>query len=259
MPEVKKHLQGEPCWAELATSDEKGALKFYSAVFGWKDDPQPMGPGQVYHMQKLGVLTAAALYQMGEQEQGMPPHWRVYFAVDSADDTARKINAGGGKVVMAPFDVFDSGRMVVAQDPSGAFVSFWEAANHIGYTVEAEPGAVAWNELLTREHKQAVAFYKTVLGVDAADVPMPGITYTMIKVHGKEVAGIMQMPKEVPPMVPSYWSPYFAVVNCDASVQKVKSLGGQLMAPAQDVPGVGRFATVADAQGATFGIYQSAM
>ncbi len=260
MPEVKKHPQGEPCWAELATSDEKVALKFYMGLFGWTDDAQLMGPGQFYHMMEVKGRVAAGLSEMGPDEmKQMPPHWNVFFSVTSADETAKKVKAAGGKVVVEPMDVMDVGRMLVAQDPSGAYVSFWQAKKHIGYTVVNEPGAVTWNELLTRDTKKATAFYKAVLGVEAAAMPMPGGgDYTMLKVIGKDVAGIMAMPKEVPAQVPSHWMPYFEVVNADATVKKAQSLGGKPMMPAQDIAGVGRFATLSDPQGAAFSILQPA-
>ncbi len=260
MPEVKKHLQGEPCWAELTTSDEKGALKFYMGLFGWTDDAQSMGDGKFYHMMEVRGHVAAALFEAGKDElKQMPPHWSVYFSVTSADETAKKVKAAGGKVVVEPMDVMDVGRMVVAQDPSVAYISFWEAKRHIGYTVVNEPGAVVWNELMTRDTKKAVPFYKAVLGVEAAAMPMPGGgDYTMLKVAGKDVAGIMAMPKEVPAQVPAYWGPYFAVANADAAIKKAQSLGGKAMMPAQDIAGVGRFATLSDPQGATFSILQPA-
>ncbi len=262
MPEVKKHPQGEPCWAELATSDEKGALKFYSGLFGWKDEAQSMGPDMgMYHMQKLGKLTAAALYKMGPQEKGFPPHWRLYFAVDSADATAKKIKSAGGKVVMEPMEVMDAGRMVAAQDPSGAYVSFWQAGKHIGTTVSNEPGAPIWGELMARGVKKALPFYKAVLGVEVAPAPMSGIDYNLFKLGGTDVTGVagaMEMPKEVPAMVPSYWNVYFQVTNCDASVKKATTLGGKVFVPAMDIPNVGRFAALSDPQGASFSILQPA-
>ena len=42
MPEVTSHAPGTPSWFELSTNDENGALEFYSAIFGWVDDPQPI-------------------------------------------------------------------------------------------------------------------------------------------------------------------------------------------------------------------------
>ena len=61
MPEVRSHKQGMPSWVELATTDEQAAMKFYSALFGWKYNPQPMGPGAFYHMQQLKGLDVGAI------------------------------------------------------------------------------------------------------------------------------------------------------------------------------------------------------
>lgn len=89
MPEVKRYKQGQFSWAELATSDEKAALKFYGAMFGWKDDPQPMGPGSVYHMQRIKDRNACAIMKQRDDEarQGIPPHWNTYVTVDDVDST----------------------------------------------------------------------------------------------------------------------------------------------------------------------------
>jgi hypothetical protein len=46
---------------------------------------------------------------------------------------------------------------------------------------------------------------------------------------------------------------YFAVDGTDAAVAKVQELGGSVMAPPMDIP-AGRFAVVADPQGAGFGV-----
>ena len=51
--------------------------------------------------------------------------------------------------------------------------------------------------------------------------------------------------------MPPSWSVYFAVEDCDAAVAKLQQLGGQpYMGPVDIEPG--RFAVVADAQGAVF-------
>ena len=76
MPEVTKHSQGAPSWAELSTTDEAGALAFHSAIFGWEDDPHPMGENWFCHLQKVNGLDAAAIYEQGEDERNLeiPPH-----------------------------------------------------------------------------------------------------------------------------------------------------------------------------------------
>ena len=47
-------VPGRVCWNELYTSDDKAALKFYSTMFGWQDEPKDMGPMGTYHVQNLG-------------------------------------------------------------------------------------------------------------------------------------------------------------------------------------------------------------
>ena len=50
--------------------------------------------------------------------------------------------------------------------------------------------------------------------------------------------------------VPPNWVGYFAVADCDASLDKAKGLGAQVFVPCTDIPGVGRFAVIGDPQGA---------
>ena len=91
MPEVTSYAQGTPSWIDLCTTDTEGALAFYSALFGWENDPQEMGPDGYYYMQRLRGKAVCGLYLQMEDEaaQGIPPHWTTYITVDSADDAAR--------------------------------------------------------------------------------------------------------------------------------------------------------------------------
>ena len=123
MPEITGYPQGTPSWAELSTTDAAGALEFYSALLGWEDDPQSMGPDMgFYHMQRLRGLEAAALYEQGPEEkaQGIPAHWRTYFTVTNTDAAVERAKAAGGSVVFGPMDVFEAGRTCMLMDPQGA-------------------------------------------------------------------------------------------------------------------------------------------
>lgn len=255
MPNRDKYAQGEFSWADLATSDEKAALKYYSGLFGWKDRPEPMGPGEFYHMQEIKGRAIAAINKQRPEEAGMgiPPHWNCYISVTDVDAVAKKVPAAGGKVVMGPFDVFDSGRMIVASDPTGAFVSFWQAKNHIGAQVKDENGALTWGELMTPDAAKATKFLSSVLGVATDKMPGP-MDYTVAKVGDKMVFGIMQYPKEMAGM-PANWMPYFQVADIEASTKKAVSLGGKaVMGPSPT--GMGKFSTLRDPQGAHFSIFQ---
>jgi predicted enzyme related to lactoylglutathione lyase len=62
------------------------------------------------------------------------------------------------------------------------------------------------------------------------------------------------MQSQAPPEVPSYWLPYFAVDDCDATVAQAQSGGATVFLPPMDYPGVGRFSVLADPQGAVFSV-----
>ena len=262
MPVITSYAPGTPSWAELSTTDEKGALSFYSTLFGWEDDPQEMGPNWYYHMQKASGQYACSIYQQGEEErsQNAPPHWNTYFTVNDADVTASAIGQNGGQVVFGPMDVYEAGRMAMCQDPQGAFFAIWQPKLHIGAGVKNETGAMFWNELLTTDREAAISFYSAALGVERGEVMAP-MDYAMIKAGEENVAGILQITPEMGEF-PPHWSVYFGVEDADATVEQAKTLGATVYVPATDIvpfegqPPIGRFAALADPQGAPFSIFQ---
>ena len=262
MPEVTAHAPGAPSWAELSTTDDTAALAFYSALFGWDDDPQEMGPGWYYHVQKRNGLEAASIYQQGDEErsQNVPPHWNIYFTVNNLEESLAAIAQNGGAPVFGPMDVFEAGRMAMCQDPQGAHFAIWQPNQHIGCRIKNETGAMCWNELLTTDRPAAVRFYQAALGIEPGDLMGPH-QYAMLRAGGAEVAGVMQITPEMG-QFPPHWSVYFAVENVDASVAQAQSLGAAVHVPGTDIipdenqPPIGRFATLADPQGAVFSVFQ---
>jgi predicted enzyme related to lactoylglutathione lyase len=258
MAEVSSHAPGTFAWPELSTTDQKGAVAFYRALFGWDLNEQPMGPTETYSMFQMRGKEVAAAYTMRPEERqaGAPPHWNAYVTVTNADEAVKKAQELGAKVFGPPFDVMDSGRMAVLQDPTGAVFQVWQPKRHIGAKIINEPGALCWTELTTSDTKAAEAFYTKLLGWtakhSAAGAPME---YTEFSVAGTPSIGMMPKPAGMPAHVPSYWMPYFQVASADASAAKAKELGGTIMVPPQDIPNTGRFAIVNDPQGAMFAMF----
>ena len=261
MPEITSYPQGAPSWTELSTTDEAGALKFYSTLLGWKDDPQAMGPDMgFYHMQRLNGLEVAALYEQGPEEkaQGIPSHWRTYFTVTNTDAAVERAKAAGGSVVFGPMDVFDAGRMCMLRDSQGAMFAVWQPNQHIGSRVKSETGAVMWNELMTTDANAAAQFYTAVFETETALMSGPGgMEYTLLKAGGNDVAGMMNLPPEMS-AVPPHWGTYFGVYDVDASAKQAESLGAKVMAAPFDVPEIGRMAVLMDPQGAGVMIFKPA-
>lgn len=253
MTHVKKHDPGSFSWAELATSSSAGAKKFYASLFGWGFDDSPAGPDMIYTMVKKGDKSVGALYEPGPKEKGIPPHWNTYVTVKSADASAKKAKDLGGKVVAEAFDVMDVGRMAVIQDAQGATICLWQPKKHIGAEVVNEPGALCWCELDTTDTASAQKFYTGLFGWGAKVSP----EYTEWQKNGTSIGGMMKIPKEWGP-VPPNWLVYFASDDVDATAAKAAKSGGKTIVPPTNIPDMGRFAVIADPQGAAFAIFRPA-
>lgn len=120
-------------------------------------------------------------------------------------------------------------------------------------------GKPNWFELTTARDTltDASAFYGRVLDWQTADAGMPGFTYLLASHGGDMVAGLMEPPPDCPGMPPA-WLIYLDVDDCDAAAEKCRLLGGKVWKEPADIPGTGRFAVLADPQGAPFGILQPA-
>ena len=258
MAEFSSHVPGTFSWAELSTTDQKAAVAFYRALFGWDVNDSPMGPDEVYSMFQLRGKEVGAAYTMRpeERQSGAPPHWNLYVSVENVDDATKKAEGLGARVFAPPFDVMDVGRMSIVQDPTGAVFQLWQPKAHIGARILNEAGALCWAELTTRDPKKAEDFYTKLFGwTPKHSAPSAVMDYTEFSVNGQPGIGMMKMPANMPAGVPSYWMPYFEVADCDASTAKGKSLGGRVMVGPQDIPQTGRFTILTDPQGAMFALF----
>jgi hypothetical protein len=116
-------------------------------------------------------------------------------------------------------------------------------------------GRFIWYELMTPDTAGAKAFYGQVVGWNSQDMPMPDGTYSVLEADGAGVGGMMDFPPEAKSQgVPPNWTGYVAVDDVDATADKAASLGGSVLRPPQDIPGIGRFAIIADPGGAVLAI-----
>lgn len=254
MADIDSLPPGSFCWPELATSDQKAGTAFYTRLFGWSQHDNDMGPAGVYSIFRVrGRDVAAAASQRPEERQhGVPPHWNTYISVASADAAVKRAQELGAKVMAPAFDVMDAGRMAVLADPTGAVFQVWQPNKHVGTRIQGENGALCWSELYTHDTRAAEAFYKQFFGWTTKTGGTP--PYTEFHLNGRGIGGMMAIQPEWGKMPPN-WVPYFMVADCDASAAKAQSLGANVGVKPSDIPNVGRFAMVADPQGATFAIF----
>jgi uncharacterized protein len=239
---------GTPCWVDIAVPDIGKAKAFYGGLLGWDIQDGPPEAGG-YSMATIGGRMVAGVGPKMSEE--MPTAWITYVATDDADETAAKIKAAGGQMLMDPFDVMDVGRMGIAVDPGGAVFGLWQARTHTGVQLANEPGSLTWNENMSGNYEGNKAFYRSVFGYDLTDVGDGDFNYATLDIDGNGAAGIGELSADAPPGTPANWAVYFAVADADAAVAKVASLGGSVLRGPWDSP-FGRMAQVSDDQGAVF-------
>jgi predicted enzyme related to lactoylglutathione lyase len=242
---------GTPCWIDLGVKDIGAARAFYGSLFGWDIQPGPPEAGGYAMCLKDGRPVAGI--GPGPGAADAPASWTTYIAADSADETAARIRAAGGQLLMEPMDVMDVGRMAMAADPAGAVFGLWQSRTHTGAGLVNEPDTLCWNENMSRDFDGNKAFYHAVFGYDYDDMSAEGFSYATLKLGDQIVGGIGGLGGNIPAATPAHWSTYFAVADTDAALATVAGLGGSVVQPAWDSP-YGRMAVVSDDQGAPFSI-----
>lgn len=268
---------GVPCWVDTGRVDPEGAVAFYGGVFGWEfEDRSPADAPQRYLVARLRGLDVAAV---GEQPGTPgPPMWNTYVRVASADETAAKVTAAGGRVHMEPFDVGTAGRMAAFTDREGAAFCVWEAKEFPGAALVNEPGTWVSSELNTRDPEAALAFYGSVFGWEASDPEVKDLPTLLLAGYGDHLARrdpeLRTRLKEwkaperfedtvawIAPMsseqsdngVPPHWGITFSVDDADATAKRADELGGRVLVGPFDTPWV-RMAVLSDPEGAAFSI-----
>ena len=113
-------------WNELNTRSPDKARAFYGETLGWTYEQHPMADGGVYTLCKSDGAMAAGIFEMrpGAGFDGVPEHWFAYIAVDDVDTRVAGVEAAGGEVCRAPFDVAGVGRFAVVKDSGGAVIGW---------------------------------------------------------------------------------------------------------------------------------------
>lgn len=273
MLERDRYLPGVPCWIDTSQPDPEAAVAFYGALFGWDfEDAMPPGSAGKYFIARLRGGDVAAV---GSTPEGAPPAaaWNTYVWVESADDAASKVLAGGGRVLMDPFDVSDAGRMAVFADPEGAAFCVWQAKAHKGAQIINEPGALNFNGLNTTDPTDAKSFYGSLFGWqslglgggaemwtlpgygDFLEQGDPGLRERMAEMGAptgfEDVVAALNPIIEDRAGAAAHWSVTFATDDADATAARAAQLGGEVVVEPFDAPWV-RTTVITDPQGATF-------
>ena len=259
------NANGSFIWYELMTTDPDGAKAFYDAVVGWNIDGGSTSspPGMDYRMicRSGGGLTGGMLRLTPEmQAEGAHPCWIGYLLVADVDVSLSAIVADGGKALMQPVDLLDTGRFAMVIDPQGAPFYLMtptppsERAREVSNSYNrTTPQHVSWNELYTSDLDGAKAFYAKHFGFEFNEtMPMGEFgDYCFIDLAGETIGAVMAKPAFVPAIG---WNYYIRVESIARAAAAVAMGGGRIHHGPSEVPGGDWIVNGIDPQGAAFAL-----
>lgn len=117
------------------------------------------------------------------------------------------------------------------------------------------PAPFVWHDLITTDVEAAKTFYASVIGWNMQSFS-PDNPYTVLSAGTTGMGGIMAIPPDACERgAPPCWQGYIGVDNVDRMAERIAATGGTVIRAPEDIPNVGRFALVADPQGAVFIIF----
>ncbi|MCK5945238.1 MAG: VOC family protein [Planctomycetes bacterium] len=116
---------GRIAWADLTVADAAASRDFYCRVIGWTVQDVAMDGGSYADFAMLGGdgEAAAGVCHARGVNADLPPVWMIYLPVGDLDESLRRVEAEGGKVVKATTGDDGRAKIAVVQDPVGVFVS----------------------------------------------------------------------------------------------------------------------------------------
>ncbi len=246
---------GEPCWVDVSVSDPEASRDFYTSLFGWTYQINPDPDSRHYTHALLDGEPVAGLGGV-PVEPGQPVAWTLYLSSDNAANTANAVGGHGGRVLFGPVDFPGQGSMVVAADPTGAQIGFWEPAEEWKFRAGV-PGSLCWAELNTRDGEAADEFFAGLFGYRQEQIG-DGVNfdYTTWSLGTGTLLGRLRMGEEFSPETSPHWMVYFSVepeTGTDGAVARVAELGGWVSVHPFTSP-FGRIAVVQDPGGAVFSL-----
>jgi predicted enzyme related to lactoylglutathione lyase len=239
---------GVCCWTELRTTNVARATEFYGDLFGWSAREIVVAPtNESYTIVGVGGLALAAVCPRDAgQSSGARDYWRFYAALKGR---ARASSLDGRAVrpsVKREPSITRAGRWASPEHPLGAIFAATRAASQFG-DEGALQSAVMWIDLGGDAAPESAAFFRAFF--DLADED-PGGRLLLNQGAMSAATGLLMLGGSSSRLPP--WSVGFAVTDCDATLRRARTLGGQVAAPAEMVENVGRAAAVVDPQGAVF-------
>jgi uncharacterized protein len=124
-------LVNEPgafCWNELGTRDPAVSAQFWSDLMGWEFERIEAAPIDIWTIRNGGQANGSMRRMGDETPSDVPPHWLVYFAVESIEAAGETITGAGGRLIVPKMAAGPGNSFAVYGDSAGATFGLFEGA-----------------------------------------------------------------------------------------------------------------------------------
>ena len=244
---------GEPGsvrWFDLLTEDATAASAFYADLFGWDVQRQDEGRYIVTHDGELVAGINEISRTLGEVSEAT---WLVGVVVEDLQASVAAVRRLDGSVLRDVSTAEGLARWAAVEDPHGGQLLLLEPLRVRNLGEQPGPGHLVWTELWTTDVEAASRFYTEVIGWERGDRGHPDGEYPLFESAGEPRAGLVLIETDE---IRTGWAPYIGVENLQATLARVRELGGAvLLEPSREIYD-GLVAIVADPTGVGFLIYQ---
>lgn len=137
-------------WHELLAQDRNKVFDFYGALFGWQKANSEDDPADLYQLFSVAGQTIGGM--LTKLPSVAQPCWLYYFNVEDIGAAAKRVNAGGGRVLQGPIELPDGCWIMRCADPQGALFALqgaWKDGTERPSTSEVSWSA-RWDGIASR-------------------------------------------------------------------------------------------------------------
>lgn len=117
-PAVDRTRVGSWFWTELWSRDIESSVEFYTGLVAYDVRSVEEGSAEEYRVLDLRDIPRAGILQYDLPQ--VEPNWVPYVLVDDPDALVDRVEALGGRVLIAPNPSIRNGSVALIADPSGA-------------------------------------------------------------------------------------------------------------------------------------------
>jgi predicted enzyme related to lactoylglutathione lyase len=245
-------LPGKFVWADLVTDDAAGALKFYSALFGWTFHDYGG-----YFIGRHQDRPLCGIFQRPRPKDGLAqPRWLGYISVKSVGRAESAVTKAGGRVLAPARKMPDRGEQAVFADAEGALFGVVKSSGGDPEDFLAEPGEWIWIQLLSRDPRKAAEFYRAVAGYEIVENTSAGRMSDYVLTSERFARATVRLIRSADPKLQPTWLPFVRVNSVGESAARAKQLGGKTLIEAKPELFQGKVAVIADHSGAAIGLLE---